>query len=373
MPLQRGLNFGFTKDAIWLRIVLQRTPETPADMRLELTSWVLNDVRFFSPDGQGFRQSQAGDTFAFADREIDYRSPLFSVVLPDAAPHTYYLRLESDATMSGTLVLWDAATFRRAVQQELLLLGLALGLITMTVLLGLADWLLNREPLQAALSAINLILLAVLLGFSGLANQYALAHSPRLGDALPPMACAVFAASAITVFRRVLEIQAMSRALDRLLLLLSALCLTVPLARWANQPWFGTGTVNLMFLAGVLINAAAALRQWRRSRPGAGLFLLAFASFALGVSLIIVTSFGAVPWLNVQREASLSVSSVAFSFMALLAVLNEGHLARIERARARHDTAIHQAQTLQEQQLREEQTVFFSFVAHELRTPLGVM
>jgi signal transduction histidine kinase len=373
MPLQRGLNFGFTRDVIWLRITLQRTPQSPADMRLELTSWVLNDVRFFSPESAGFRQSQAGDTFAFADRELDYRSPLFRVVLPDAAPRTFYLRLESDATLSGTLVLWDAASFRTAVQKELLLLGLALGLIAATVLLGLADWLLNREPLQATLSVINLLLLALVLGYSGLANQYFLANSPRLGDALPPLAFALFAASAITVFRHLLRIPDMSSMLDRALLFIAAMCLLLPIVSWSGGIRFGNGVGNFMFLAGVLINLVAALLHWRRGRRGAGLFMVAFGSFALSVCLLMLTSLGLAPWLNDLREASLYAGSVAFSLAALLAVLNEGSMARAGRARALLDAAAQQTHALQEQRLREEQTNFFSFVAHELRTPLGIV
>jgi hypothetical protein len=36
-PLTKGLNFGFTRDAIWLRITLARSADAPRDWRLELT------------------------------------------------------------------------------------------------------------------------------------------------------------------------------------------------------------------------------------------------------------------------------------------------------------------------------------------------
>jgi signal transduction histidine kinase len=372
-PTRHPGSLGFTQDAVWLRIVLQRSPQAPSDWRLELASWTLNDVQFFAPEGQFFHRSQAGDTYPFAERELEYRAPVFRVSLPDTLPHTFYLRLQSDSTLSSTLILWETSAFRVAAQRDLVLIGAVLGLIAMVVLLGFVDWLVNRERVQLALAGLNVLVLAVVVGYSGLVNQYLFPHSPRWGDAWPPTAFTLFAASVIVVFRHVLEVRKMSRWLDRLLVCFALLHITVPVTRWLGWPGIDSAALNFMFLVGVVINMAATLVRWRHRREGAGLFVVAFGSFTLGVAVLMITSFGALPGLTVFREASLFGACMAFSFIALLAVLNEVRVARSERERARYEAATGRAVALQEQRLREEQTVFFSFVAHELRTPLGVV
>ena len=67
-PLTKGMNFGFTRDAIWLRITLARTADAPQVWRLELNVPYMNDVRFHTPTPNGFGISQAGDRFPFVER-----------------------------------------------------------------------------------------------------------------------------------------------------------------------------------------------------------------------------------------------------------------------------------------------------------------
>ena len=99
-------SFGYTNDVIWLRITLQREWQAPAEWWLELTNPYINDLRMYSPGDGGFAVRQCGDRYPFVEREISYHHPVFNVSLLDANPRTFYLRMQSDSSLSSELVLW---------------------------------------------------------------------------------------------------------------------------------------------------------------------------------------------------------------------------------------------------------------------------
>ena len=144
---RRGVSQGFTRDIVWLRIPLQRDAAAPAQWRLEAANAVIDDYRFYGPDGHGGQTliMRAGDRQPFANLPCRYRHPLFPVVLPDDQQRVFYLRVESTTAILLSLTLWQTDAFRLAAQSELMAIGLAFGVIVTTLLMSLFGGLLIRR------------------------------------------------------------------------------------------------------------------------------------------------------------------------------------------------------------------------------------
>jgi signal transduction histidine kinase len=112
----------------------------------------------------------------------------------------------------------------------------------------------------------------------------------------------------------------------------------------------------------VLPAAVAAVANLRAGRGGAAWTGLALACHALSVALAGAAVLGGAAWLAVVPTC---VAGAAACLLCL-------HLG-IQRALESRPADIQRELALQEERLRGEQARFFAFVAHELRSPLGVL
>lgn len=124
----RGVNFGYSRSVWWLKLELQRTPDTPANWMLELAFPQLDRVDFFGPNGTRYT---AGDTFPTALRPVWHRHFVFPLDFRQAAPpseplavpavgdpnsQTAYLRIASEGILVVPITLWQEAAFHRDTQ-----------------------------------------------------------------------------------------------------------------------------------------------------------------------------------------------------------------------------------------------------------------
>lgn len=372
-PLTRGVSFGYTQDVVWLRITLQRAKDAPTDWLIEVTNPYINDLRFFSPNSNGFDVAQAGDRYPFQDRQFSFYNPVFRVGLPDDSVRTFYLRFDTDSSTAATLLLWQPAALRDAGQAELLTFGSFIGMMAMSLLFTLLNWMISRNRFLLSFASLTAILILMVPTQIGLTTQFFITHSPLIADALVPWTLAIAIASIMLTFRQPLQIPKNYPWLDKTLWAGSLISLLAPLSREVDLYWLiGGPLLQLLFMTGLLLNGWASLRQWRMKHSG-GIYF--FAAHAIFISSLII---GRLVWLGLMPSTSWSSLSwipglLAFLLLSHIGVIVEAHTS----SQAHHfaENAARNAQELakQERRLREEQTVFFSLVAHELRTPLGVI
>jgi hypothetical protein len=82
-------------------------------------------------------------------------------VFPDAQPQTFYLRLNSDSSLAGELMVWQPDAMLDKAQHELFYFGAVLGMIFMSFLISIIHWHLTRERkvLLFALLTVNAFLM----------------------------------------------------------------------------------------------------------------------------------------------------------------------------------------------------------------------
>jgi hypothetical protein len=148
---------GYSKEVVWLRLRLQRQVDAPQTWLLELSNPFINDLRLYSRSASGFTMAQAGDQFAFADRALKFRFPVFALEFPDDRTQTFYLRMDSDSSLAGELVVWQPDALRDKAQQELFYFAGLLGMICMSFLVSIIyGWhTRERKVLLFALLTVN--------------------------------------------------------------------------------------------------------------------------------------------------------------------------------------------------------------------------
>ncbi|WVN40995.1 sensor histidine kinase [beta proteobacterium MWH-UniP1] len=372
-PAINGLNFGYTNDALWVRVALSRERFAYADWLIRYNTSYIDDFRFYLPTADGFREMQAGDKFPYLIRNYPHRTPVFPVSLKDEQHNVFYIRLQGDSTLTGSLLLYTPEAFLQGIQKENLLIGalLAMALITTLVNLNSFFWSRNRQFL--GLSALGVLLISGSMAQLGLWSQIVFQNTPWVGDNLVPWTVGVFVASVLWVFRGPLAINQHYPIIDRLLRGIAAVALLAPLTRYFGvYATVGGPFIMMSLITGVSIIGWIAFRNFRVGMEGANYFLVGFLIFSVSYFIAPMIALGWIAPIPFYEYVWIA-GTVGFLFLAYQGAISEVRRAIVERRRS--ETLAQSAMQLanQEQALRKEQTLFFAGVAHDLRTPLAAI
>jgi signal transduction histidine kinase len=334
---------------------------------------LLNDVRLFETSPRGVvRVLQAGDRHPFADRAVAYRRPSFDLFLPDEHPKRFFIRIHTDSTVSLQLVLWQPSDFEAMLQWDSLWIGALIGVVAISVFFFVQAWILNRDRLLLGAAGVTLAFALAAATNLGLLAQYLLPQRPELADALHPISMALFFPLLCGLFGKALGIRENYPRLHRLQWVTAALCTAAAISRVFD--WYSSVGGRLM-MAGMLWGLAwitvAAWMSWRargRGLPTAVSLSLFTGSFAIAplIALGILTP-------SRYFELFWVVGSVGFIVLAQMTTLAEVRSARIQRRLADSRAAEADRQAQRELAWRQQQSVYFAGVAHDLRTPLNAL
>lgn len=143
-PPSPNLNFGYRKDAIWVRFSLHNPLQYPQDAVLEVGYNPLDAVSFFAPDlstsdasetrlsekeKRRYSEIARGDSIPFHTRPISLRNTYIEFSLPPGQSVTYFLRVASTSSISIPLHISDEKTFKETLQFTNMFEGAYFGII----------------------------------------------------------------------------------------------------------------------------------------------------------------------------------------------------------------------------------------------------
>ena len=372
-PLAGGLRLGYTNDVIWLRISLARRADAPVLWRLELTSTYINDVRFYSPQAAGAAiVQQAGDQYPFDQRQLRYRRPAFELSLPSVAPEVYYLRVHTDSSLSGQLLLRQLQAYEDAQQVNTLLVGGLMGIVAMCMLYFLQAWAVQRNRLLLEVAGVSAAFGLAAMTNMGLLSQHIFPRHPALADALHPISVALFFPWLCLLLGRALGVAALGPWPLRAQLPIAVLCLTAVLSRFFDlYATFGGYLMMAGMLYGLGWITTVAWLAWRVRRRG---LLIALALSACSLSFVggPMIALGVLPAVG-YWEISWALGCTGFLLMAQISTLESVSKVRQMRRAAEQSVKQAQQEAEREQGWRQQQALYFAGVAHDLRTPLSAV
>ena len=277
------LSAGYTRHVHWLRFTVQ-TPAAGA-WWLEIEPPFLDDVRLYVPDGNGgFTERRSGDHLPFASREENYHGFVFKLAVPDGAPRTFYLRLQTTSSSVLTLHLWRPEEFQAEKNIEYASLGVLFGFYVLVLLLNLILWLGLRESLYGWFSLFVASNLMLYFSTNGLTAQYLLPEMPLLADASVGASLLLFLSGTAPFYRRILHIERSQKfyfTIFRVMVLLPCVLLvSLYTGHFTEAARIAVGFAGLAALLVLYVS----FRLWREGRHESP-FLLAGGALTLAAGL----------------------------------------------------------------------------------------
>ena len=398
LPGQPSL--GYISGAAWLRLTLERPASAPSDWWLEVQAPLLDEARLFTPAPGGvFTERAAGTAHPFAQRDINYRSPVFALTLPADAPQTFYLRVQGNNTMAMRLRVSTPAVFATRMNTEGLMMGLFIAVHLVVMLSSLWLYQASHDRAYGLLSLLSLTNVICFSALEGLAFQYLFPGWPGWVDRLLVLSwMSAGPLYALFVFHYVDLAPARHLWVRRYLWCswtISAVCATAVLTPYfsvASMFFQGWSLLNMLALPIGLILLA------RRGNTGARLLLLSTAVLLIGTGIRLNRNLGFLPsgllqdyayyigmmahllamnYAASRRYRHLRQAKEEAQALALQLSQNASHQLEAQVAKRTHalQQALARVETSlsAERQAKEDQHRFFETVSHELRTPLAVI
>ena len=292
------LNFGITRDAIWLRVAIRSSSGRPEDHFVEIDYPYLDDVQFHLPAGQpgGPRSVHTGDHRPFDSREFDHRNFVLPVSLAPGEATEVFVRVRSSNAVQVPIRVHTGSGFAALEQRRLLLMGAYFGFALAMLVYNLSLGGALREPAYYWYVAF--------VGFFGLFHfclngfgfQYLFPQHPHLGTIAAYLFLAPTMAAAVQFTRSFLGTRLRTPGLDRLARgLIVALLAVIPAAFFLSENAVASVTQALAVLC-ILLGLGMGIGALRRGYSPARWYMLAYVSIALTGVAMVLRNLGALPW-----------------------------------------------------------------------------
>lgn len=352
-------DFGFTTDAIWLKISLQRGSSTLQNWILEVPYLGLDSVTLYNPDGSelGVRSPQHSDKIA-----IFQRFDAFPITLTPE-PQDFYLRVKSQYSISIPLVFWPAPAYSEAKLKDNFTQALYFGGVLTLAVYNLLLYVSIRERRY-----LLYVLFATFLGlgmFAGNGYGHLLfwPDSPNWNAISQTFFIALAACFSLLFTQNYLHTKKVLPYCHKSLSLCAAIYFLVAIILSLS---IKTGSDNLLvyklFMVTTLISALfiflSCIKKVRMGDQSAKYLLVAFGAIWVGGVTASLRAFNLIPT-NSFTAYALQIGS---AFEMLLISFALAYQINTER------TLRKKAEDLHEQHMR-----FSSLISHEFRTPLNVI
>lgn len=319
-PLADEAGFGFTRDAIWLRLTVQAP--AAGEWWLETGLVSLDDIRVYydeddDEDGEsGWIEQRAGDHYPFAQRFVPHRLFVFPLRLPSAKPHTVYLRIRTDDSLTVPIRVWEPAAFQDRRMQENLVLGIGYGIVLAMLIYNAFLWGALRESIYGAYLLAMLTSLLTALELNGQAFQYLWPNNVWLADHQHVLIPAFHFLALSHWIRTFLDTRQRTPWMDRGLLAVMAVAVAMIGLSLTGHYTLGNRIAFVDSFPLIFLSIAASARvAWQGYRP-AILFLAAQFFPMFGALLTVLRMLGKVPdtpWTEHGIQIGICVEVLLFS------------------------------------------------------------
>ncbi|MEN9867427.1 MAG: hypothetical protein RL748_3017 [Pseudomonadota bacterium] len=333
----RELHFGFTRSAWWLRLHLKNTSELDIDKMVEIKWAHLERIEVWQSAADGSLQLQrAGNAVAFSDWPYPHRFPVFPLRVGAYGEQILYFRIAGPDRMEIPATLWSPGDFHSHELSDYMLqagfFGLALALIVFNLLLFLT----LRSLSYLWYVCYSLCVTATIASHTGLANEWINAGAGHWITLSTQTGLSLSAVGLLVFMRRMLGTRQLVPALDRLLVGMIVIHLTLPLLLMLS---FYHAIMLAMVCdasAALLVFYTSCVCAWRRQR-NAGFFVGSLAMIVISLVPYSIHSFNLIP-ASFFTDDGLQLGAAIQMLVLAYALLDQYYVMRREKAQAQATT-----------------------------------
>lgn len=360
---------GYSQSAFWLRLTVAPSDE---QRLLRVRPPYLDELTLYLPDpklANAWIVLHNGDRVALKDRTVWGVSLSFPLPASDQT-RTLYLRLKTESSSLLNVQVLNLPAFQqsefRTMLLQLLLIAAMLGLLIWAAL----DYAVSKQTIVGLFLFVQIAQISYVLALGGylpiLAPGVVLAD---LGTSL-----IVIMTVAITLFfHRLLAAEfEPSRWALRLLNAMIAVCLGAVVLLLIGQSQLGLKLTSAMVVLLIPVLVWLALSARRNRLPGLVALRVTYFSLA-GVLFFVMApifgiwvSFDLYLWATTTQGLITGLIMAAFLFSRSIAIRRQSLIDQLELARFQEKLNV-------EQKTAADQRQFLDMLAHELKTPLGVI
>ncbi|WCL50242.1 7TM diverse intracellular signaling domain-containing protein [Leptospira sp. GIMC2001] len=129
-------NLGYSSSVFWLKLTVENTSDKKVDWFLVSDSPVIDFIELYSPDSEAPLKTQ-GDRVSFHTREINYRTPIFSMEQDPTSQSIYYIKIQSQSTIALGFFGYSNDELINFIINEQIVYGIYYGWVLVMILYNL--------------------------------------------------------------------------------------------------------------------------------------------------------------------------------------------------------------------------------------------
>ncbi|PVY70046.1 EAL domain-containing protein (putative c-di-GMP-specific phosphodiesterase class I) [Tamilnaduibacter salinus] len=349
------LNLGFTDQAVWLRTSLRIPTSLTQQWYLVIPYPLLEEVDLFLlRDGQQPAFYHINRQQAERQREQAH-SYQIALPLPQALSGRVdvFLRAQSATSLQVPVALWREDHLLNRFSRESLYWGVYFGALCALVIYNLFLFLSIRDSAYGYYVLYIVSISLLMLCISGVGSAWLWSGQPLLTRYALPVSTGLVSLCAVMFARSFLRWREISARWDRSMKIAATLAGILVVYTWID-PIHGALFAGLLGFLVVVLLIAVGIAGLRAGIAIARYFVLAWAAFALGASLYLLSVFNVLP-VNILTNHAMQVGSAAEVLLLSFAL---AHRIKDERARKlaalrRQQRAERQVQDLELQSLEQ--------------------
>jgi PAS domain S-box-containing protein len=290
-----GANFGLTRSAIWLKVILNTGSSSREDWLLEIAYPPLDRFELYAPAGTGFEKQVGGDLYPFAHRAVPHRNHVVPVRLARGQSNVLYLRVESEGTVAAPATLWQPDALWQHDMEAYAALSLYFGVLTGLFLYNLLLFVSVRE---AAYLLYVMFAGSMAIGqaaLTGLGAQFLWSDWTWWNSVSPPVGLSMAAIFGTLFARDFLSSNVRMPRIDKWLLALLVGWALAVLAAVALPYTVSSYMVTVLAVVSVVTMVAVGIVSVKREFAGARYFFTAWAVLLVGVVTLSLHNTGFLP------------------------------------------------------------------------------
>lgn len=353
-------NFGITDKTVYLRFTVADSRSSNEELLLYVDNPLLDVVSLYSVDSIPMLLGKKGESIAYKERSSGEPAFLFDIPFDGKKIHSFVLEVKSDEQIVIPLSLGTPSQYSDKLHTIELFFAIYFGLVLVMILYNLFVWVSVRDKLY--LHYIMYILTVGLTQFvlAGYANKYLWPFSGQMAIYASSIVPILSGITTISFTRIFIQTKRFTPFVDKLLTFFTGTYIVAIIVTLLGHGGYAQWIINAN-AASAFILVYAGFKAVKGGYRPARFFMIAFATFLTGVTLMALKNFGILEP-NVITNYAVTVGSGLEATLLSFALADRINTFKKEKEESQQKAL----EVMQEnQRLVEEQNVRLENMVHE--------